>query len=169
MGKRRTRATSAERGLISQIKDARSCIFSEKDELPIGNLADRTKMLAHISRLSADLEKRKAARLAGAESDPVKRLELLRDLAEADGSWVAAARYGKDSRDLTTKAEKEAEDARIADVTRQMTPEEHLEAVEDAARNAPMVEIEIVVAEWLERLDLELWSDEGTPQIRRIG
>lgn len=51
---------------------------------------------------------------------------------------------------------------------RSLTAEERAERLRSMARNANLDELEIWVREWCERLRLEVWSENGTPQLRRM-
>ena len=164
MGKRRTTPTAAERSLEEQVRVTRAIVGTAMQK---GDTGNAVKAQTLLSRLVSDLERHRAARLASAETDPIARIGALRRLAEADGSWVAAARYAADERQATIDdMAAEQERMRRAEVE---TPELRAARVLDHSRSAPLDELEVYVREWASRHRHELYvTDQGEIAIRRV-
>ena len=144
MAKRRTRRTPAERELEKQIARTEEILeLALKQE----RAADAAKAQTLVVRLSADLQQRRAARLAGAERDPIRRLELMRELAEQAGSWVAAQRYEARVAD----ARRAAEEAASSEDERELSVEELAVELRADMRDWPDQYLELAVEEMARR------------------
>lgn len=101
------------------------------------NLPTAVRAQTLLARLTADLERRTETRRAASIKDPIKRMQVMRELAEADGSWVAAARMGAEEQKMrAARAAKEHAEAEAAMVG--MTEEEVLAELVQAAMALPV-------------------------------
>lgn len=114
MAARRPKPTpSAEVVLEEQIKTSRALLGKAVQK---GDMSNAVKAQALISRLSLDLERKRSARAAAELKDPLQRLQAMRGLAEADGSWVAAARLAADERDIMRERKAAESEAKARDL-----------------------------------------------------
>jgi len=164
-----SRQTGAERALKLQIAEAREVFRlaqgyrpGDPDRAPSAapSVHELVRAQAALSRLTLALEQRRAARLAGAERDPLRRLERMRDLAEQEGSWTAAARLGAEARALRREQEEQAR-ATEEERNRELSPEERAAMLAGLVKGASDDELEVCVAEWLERRRYHLEVDDG--------
>lgn len=174
-----TRPTNAERALLAQVAESR-----EISRLAMGyrsgdlegapsaspSVHELVRAQAAVSRLTMQYELRRAARLAGAERDPLRRLQRLRDLAEQDGSWGPAARLGAEARALAKELEEKDRAAADAEHRRNLTPEERAAMLAGLVDSASDGELEVCVSEWLRRRRYRLVVDDGgTLQLIPLG
>ncbi len=109
-----------------------------------GKLHHAVSARADLGKVQAELHRRTNARLAEAAETDEERFRLKRQLAEAEGSWVAASRFAQ--------LEREARDRYRASITAaDMTPEEWQQRVRADAQAATDEDLEVYVHEWLTR------------------
>lgn len=119
---RKTETDTDDTALAEQIKGTQALLDLATEE---GKIADAVRAQTLLARLTSEMEHRRRAREIAKVRDPIKRVKMMRDMAEADGSWVAAASLQRE----VAKLEREAAEAKAA---------------EDAARMAGMSEEEIL-------------------------
>ena len=115
---------------------------------------------ADLGKVQAELHRRESARRALDAPTEVERIQILRGLAEGDGSWVAAAKYAAMEKAAALATETEADRAT-------MTPEEWKQAVLEDAQQADDQDLEVYAHEWLTRVGLRLLVEDGEPRLVR--
>ncbi len=115
---------------------------------------------ADLGKVQAELHRREMARKAVAATTEVERIQILRGLAEGDGSWVAAAKYAAMEKAAAMATEVEADRST-------MTPEEWRQAVLEDAQQATDQDLEVYAHEWLTRVGLRLMVEDGEPRLVR--
>ena len=167
MGSRRAAPsppTGAETELEDQIRVTKAVLAAAIKKTDTSNAVRAQTLLA---RLTADLERRRAARVAGDIRDPVKRFQALRKLAESDGSWVAATTFAKLEAEAAAEAERKRQERKRA---RPLSPEERLKVLPDLVQRASDDELEVCIVEWLKRRRYRLEVDDrGTLQVVPFG
>ena len=166
---RADRPSAAERALLRQIAAAEQTVrlaLGYRDGDPEGEPSARpgirelVQAQAAVARLTSTMEQARAARLAGRERDPLRRIERLRDLAEQAGSWTAARQYGADALALSRQLEADRRAAALSDRV-PATAEERAAVLSALVASASDDELEVCVSEWLKRRRYTLEVDEG--------
>jgi hypothetical protein len=125
-----------------------------------GKLHHAISARADLGKVQAELHRRESARRALDAPTEVERIQILRALAEGDGSWVAAAKYAAMEKAAALATETEADRAT-------MTPEEWKQAVLEDAQQADDQDLEVYAHEWLTRVGLRLLVEDGEPRLVR--
>ena len=103
-----------------------------------------------LGRVQTELHRREeATRAANAETE-VERIQILRGLAEGDGSWVAAAKYAA----MESVAQAAGDHGALDPVA--MTPEDWRAAVLEDAQSATDQDLELYAHEWMVRNGMRL-------------
>ena len=125
-----------------------------------GKLHHAISARADLGKVQAELHRRESTRRALDATSEVERIQILRALAEGDGSWVAAAKYAAMEKAAALATETEADRAT-------MTPEEWKQAVLEDAQQADDQDLEVYAHEWLTRVGLRLLVEDGEPRLVR--
>ncbi len=160
-GRRRTRTSAQEQDLRRQLHLLESLVEQALDKSP-PDLRNAIAAQPHIIRITADLGRRQAVRLANSYSDPLEVQRRLLALAEADGSWGPAATMASALRDQEASrapAEKGPED---------MSHQEMLAWARENALAAPLEVREQWVEVWAQEV-LGLDREELVERLRESG
>lgn len=128
-----------------------------------GKLHHAISARTDLGRVQSELHRRQESRLAESEADVVAKLRRKRLLAEAEGSWVAAAKY----LGLEQEAAREAL-AETQQSPEEMTPDEWRQRIETDARSASLEDLEVYVQEYYDRSSLEPVAEDGVIRLVRV-
>ena len=119
--------------LVEQIAQTQALLDDARDE---GDRSNAVRAQTLLARLTGDLEHRRRAREIAKVRDPIRRVQMMRDMAEADGSWVAAASLQREV--VKLQREKRAHDQAEAERNMAgMTEEQVLDELIAAASSLP--------------------------------
>lgn len=130
---RRTETDTDDAVLAEQIAGTQALLDLATQE---GKIADAVRAQTLLARLTAQMEHRRRAKEIAKVRDPIKRVRMMRDMAEADGSWVAATTLTRELAKLQREA-RAAQAAKDAEEMAGMSEEEILDQLIVAAAALP--------------------------------
>ena len=140
-------ADNIEKALREQARLLR-LIMGEAVE--VGKLHHAIAARTDLGRVQTELHRREQAKRAANAETEVERIQILRGLAEADGSWVAASKYA-----AMESAARSAGVGAGPDHAA-MSPEDWRAAVLEDAQSATDQDLELYAHEWMVRNGMRL-------------